>query len=497
MCGRDPLTDENTVNTLFAQTSASCDDRMRQEVTNVHSAYTSCQQVWTNISAELEPYETLYDANDQSIVNEDHYSNLKDRLTELNNLWTRRNTAGTAYDAAWKKWRDDDNAAKASCAFADHYTTLKTSISTEFVDKLREEITKMQSLCNDMPTDEPFTISETRYTTHTPTSGRRLLQSSDGVCKDIIDHMQATADNVYQANSDRSTCLLHHCRADKLQLDGTTAVISSKYTTWIRADENFTNAYQAYIVNHDAYVGHLSALIENNKTLDAAKLSLENAKGVVDYSMGVLRNTSECAPSSICCVAPVEIPQICAANAAGNVSVHADAVAFLHSPPPSPPPSPPSPPPSPPSPSPPPDPNPPFEMRLNGNPDSGRPYSLDGSRYNSHGSQYWAGRIEVRQGSGPWKTVCDDGFGHNEALVACRMMGLPTNFVYAKPRAYFGGGFSLTIGLAEVECSGTESNFNQCGWRGKPSVVASSCAHVEDVSVVCSWYPMNIDQING
>ena len=372
-CGDDPLAPGGSASDLFSSTSASCDERMRGEVDALIGAYAGCGQVWEGIENQLETYEQLYDDDDGvSTVGDDHYTNLEAQLTELDNLWRRRQQAGTAYDAAWDTWHANDNAVKASCGFADHYLRLKDSITTEFVDKLKAKITEMRTLCSAMPTDEIFSVSKTTYPTSLPTSGgtpntRRLLQDGpsqgtdeDGVCRQIITNMETTASNVQSQSGSRSSCLAHHCKQDKDALDISTADITNKYDTWIRADGNFTTAYEAYITNHDLYVAHLSTLFENNKTLDAGKVGLGNAKATVDASVEALENTSACAPSTICCVPPVEIPQICAANAAGNVSTHRNSVIFNLSPPPSPPPSPPSPPPpSPPPPSPPPSPPPP------------------------------------------------------------------------------------------------------------------------------------------
>ena len=41
------------------------------------------------------------------------------------------------------------------------------------------------------------------------------------------------------------------------------------------------------------------------------------------------------------------------------------------------------------------------------------------------GSDMYVGRLEICQ-DGEWGTVCDDGWDTNDALVACRELGLPT-----------------------------------------------------------------------
>ena len=122
-----------------------------------------------------------------------------------------------------------------------------------------------------------------------------------------------------------------------------------------------------------------------------------------------------------------------------------------------------------------------FDMRLAG---ENSYTNLDGA------GGYYAGRIEVRQvkDAWTWKTVCDDSFDTNDAMVACRMMGLPTDYVYQKQAAFFGQG-SGTIGLDNMNCVGTETNFLECGWYGKPSVDMHNCGHHEDVGVVCSTIP--------
>ncbi|XP_071094710.1 uncharacterized protein [Haliotis cracherodii] len=90
------------------------------------------------------------------------------------------------------------------------------------------------------------------------------------------------------------------------------------------------------------------------------------------------------------------------------------------------------------------------------------------------------GRIEVFY-NGTWGTVCDDGFGADEAKVACRQLGRYKSGL--TPRAIqrfgFGGG---KIWLDDVSCSGTESSLASCSHR---PLGANNCLHSEDVGIIC------------
>ncbi|XP_046558987.1 scavenger receptor cysteine-rich type 1 protein M130-like [Haliotis rubra] len=90
------------------------------------------------------------------------------------------------------------------------------------------------------------------------------------------------------------------------------------------------------------------------------------------------------------------------------------------------------------------------------------------------------GRLEVYY-NGMWGTVCDDGFGVEEAKVACRQLGRSKSGV--TPRAIQSFGFGVgRIWLDDVSCSGTESSLASCShnpWG------ANGCSHSEDVGIIC------------
>ena len=79
-----------------------------------------------------------------------------------------------------------------------------------------------------------------------------------------------------------------------------------------------------------------------------------------------------------------------------------------------------------------------------------------------------------------WQTVCDDGWGINDATVVCRQIGY-RGAVAARGSAYFGQG-SGSILLDDVQCTGTESSLLKCTHRG---ISSHNCGHSEDAGVTC------------
>ncbi|MCB9540417.1 MAG: scavenger receptor cysteine-rich domain-containing protein [Myxococcales bacterium] len=89
-----------------------------------------------------------------------------------------------------------------------------------------------------------------------------------------------------------------------------------------------------------------------------------------------------------------------------------------------------------------------------------------------------AGRVEVYTGDA-FATVCDDGFGSEEAEVVCRQLGFE-GAVRVLYRA--GGDPERAIGLDDVMCVGDEARLVDCEHA---AVGVHNCAHAEDVSVEC------------
>ncbi|KAM4633324.1 scavenger receptor cysteine-rich domain-containing protein DMBT1-like isoform 2-T2 [Polymixia lowei] len=97
-----------------------------------------------------------------------------------------------------------------------------------------------------------------------------------------------------------------------------------------------------------------------------------------------------------------------------------------------------------------------------------------------NGTNRCSGRVEVYHG-GQWGTVCDDGWGMQEAEVVCREMNCGTP-VAVKHGAYYGRGDN-DVWMDDVECTGHEKFLTNCPHR---SIGDHDCGHSEDAGVICS-----------
>ena len=89
------------------------------------------------------------------------------------------------------------------------------------------------------------------------------------------------------------------------------------------------------------------------------------------------------------------------------------------------------------------------------------------------------GRVEVYH-RGEWGTVCDDGWGLNDAHVVCYQLGY-SEATRALGSAYFGRG-NGSIHYDDVACTGSETRLTNCSHNG---IGVHNCGHYEDAGVVC------------
>ncbi|XP_041456396.1 deleted in malignant brain tumors 1 protein-like [Lytechinus variegatus] len=99
------------------------------------------------------------------------------------------------------------------------------------------------------------------------------------------------------------------------------------------------------------------------------------------------------------------------------------------------------------------------------------------------GSHENEGRVEIYYSS-QWNTICDSGWGIEEARVICRQLGFNTVNAVARHNAYYGRGIGLT---RKLNCSGDETRVQDC------TLTHYDCYHSEDAGVECDDTPTTYD----
>ncbi|XP_048361638.1 deleted in malignant brain tumors 1 protein-like [Sphaerodactylus townsendi] len=97
----------------------------------------------------------------------------------------------------------------------------------------------------------------------------------------------------------------------------------------------------------------------------------------------------------------------------------------------------------------------------------------------ANGQNSCVGRVEFLN-EGEWNSICDDGFGMNEANVICKQLGCGYPLA-TYGWAYFGKGSGSIMHY--LHCNGSETSIWNCShsaWN------ETNCGHHEDVGILCS-----------
>jgi len=96
---------------------------------------------------------------------------------------------------------------------------------------------------------------------------------------------------------------------------------------------------------------------------------------------------------------------------------------------------------------------------------------------------FYLGRLETRpNASAPWGTVCGDSFNDQDALVACKTLGL-TGITRAE--AFIVGDGAGPVWLDGVQCGAHDQKIEFCPRGYSYSAWSMSCPHARDVGVLC------------
>ena len=98
------------------------------------------------------------------------------------------------------------------------------------------------------------------------------------------------------------------------------------------------------------------------------------------------------------------------------------------------------------------------------------------------GSSSPAGLLEIYI-NGEWGTICNDGFGDEEARVVCKQLGYTGG--ERAPQGTYGEGRG-PIWLDDIDCSSDAETLSDCTHNG---IGEHNCGHDEDVGVECNAAP--------
>ena len=102
-----------------------------------------------------------------------------------------------------------------------------------------------------------------------------------------------------------------------------------------------------------------------------------------------------------------------------------------------------------------------------------------------NGGNRLEGRVEICFNSA-WGTVCDSGFGEDEAEVVCRQLDSQFGYAHDGSTPFRGAAFGEGVGpifLDNLGCSGNEGELSACPIFGLMGF--HQCDHSMDAGVMC------------
>ena len=109
----------------------------------------------------------------------------------------------------------------------------------------------------------------------------------------------------------------------------------------------------------------------------------------------------------------------------------------------------------------------------------------------TRGARAGEGLVEIFYNN-QWGTICNSGWGMEEASVVCHQLGYNGKAEVA-PNSIFGvGSPSTPIWLSNVVCGGYEDYITDCAhddWQ------VNTCRHNQDVGVICSGEDISVSSV--